>query len=92
MKQLVSDLVQQVKNESGKRISAESIIKEEKGKVDEKIICPKCKKGTMLKGKTAFGCSDFKNGCDFKIPFELMDKKLSDNQIFSLIEKEKQPL
>lgn len=89
MKQMVSDLVQQVKSESGKRIAAESTVKEEKTKRDEKTTCPKCKKGTMLKGKAAFGCSDFKNGCDFKIPFELMSKKLSDNQIFSLIEKGK---
>lgn len=89
MKQMVSDLVQQVKSESGKRISAENTIKEEKTKIDEKVTCPKCKKGTMLKGKTAFGCSGFKNGCDFKIPFELMGKKLSDNQISLLIEKGK---
>ncbi len=31
-------------------------------------ICPKCGR-RMLKGKTAFGCSGYKEGCDFRIPF-----------------------
>lgn len=89
MKQMVSELVIQVKNESGKRIAVESA--EVKGKVknDQKADCPKCKTGPMLKGKSAFGCSNFKNGCDFKIPFELMGKKLSDNQIIYLADKGK---
>ena len=33
-------------------------------------ICPKCKKGTILKGKTAYGCSEYKSGCDFRLPFD----------------------
>jgi len=31
--------------------------------------CPKCGKGTIVKGKTAYGCSNYKE-CDFRIPFE----------------------
>lgn len=31
--------------------------------------CPKCKTGTILKGKTAFGCSNYKTGCDFRVGF-----------------------
>ena len=30
--------------------------------------CPKCKTGRILKGKTAFGCSNYKTGCDFRMP------------------------
>lgn len=32
--------------------------------------CPKCGKGTIIKGNAAYGCSNYKNGCDFKIPFK----------------------
>ncbi len=32
-------------------------------------VCPKCQVGSILKGKTAYGCSEWKNGCDFRIPF-----------------------
>jgi DNA topoisomerase III len=47
-------------------------VKKAAEKPDEQVptICPKCKKGTMLKGKTAFGCSEYKNGCTFKVMFE----------------------
>ncbi|WP_339624222.1 DNA topoisomerase 3 [uncultured Winogradskyella sp.] len=31
--------------------------------------CPKCKTGKLLKGKTAFGCSNYKVGCDYRIGF-----------------------
>jgi DNA topoisomerase-3 len=87
MKTMVSDLVTQVRNESAQRITIAS-----HAPVTEKsdtAACPKCKSGTMLKGKAAFGCSNFKNGCDFKIPFVLMGKKLTNSQIISLIEKRK---
>jgi DNA topoisomerase-3 len=31
--------------------------------------CPKCKTGKILKGKTAFGCSNYKTGCDYRVGF-----------------------
>ena len=49
--------------------------------------CPKCKKGTILKGSSAFGCSEYKNNCDLKIPFEIYGKKVSENQLIRLIDK-----
>ncbi|MBR2906905.1 MAG: topoisomerase C-terminal repeat-containing protein [Clostridia bacterium] len=30
--------------------------------------CPKCG-GRVVKGKTAYGCSNWRDGCDFRIPF-----------------------
>lgn len=33
-------------------------------------ICPKCGKGHIIKGKTAYGCSEWKNGCTFRLPFK----------------------
>lgn len=32
--------------------------------------CPLCGKGTIIKGKTAYGCSEWKGGCTFRKPFE----------------------
>ena len=34
------------------------------------ITCPKCGRGVLLRGKNAFGCSEYKTGCDYRIPFE----------------------
>jgi len=32
-------------------------------------ICPLCGKGTVLKGKTAYGCSEWKSGCTYRLNF-----------------------
>lgn len=31
--------------------------------------CPVCHKGHIIKGKTAYGCSEWKNGCSYRKPF-----------------------
>ena len=61
--------------------------KREKKVIDLKSIdCPKCGSTKLMKGKSAIGCSNFKE-CGFKVPFELMGKKLTDNQLNSLLTK-----
>lgn len=40
---------------------------------DDSIIgttCPVCGKGIIIKGKTAYGCSNWKNGCTYRVAFE----------------------
>lgn len=77
MKQMVSDLVIQVKSESGRRISVETEVQKEKKerkprKKKEQVapaVCPVCKKGTVIKGKAAYGCSNWKIGCGFRLAF-----------------------
>ena len=32
--------------------------------------CPVCGKGIIIKGKTAYGCSEWKNGCTYRKTFE----------------------
>ena len=34
--------------------------------------CPLCEKGTIIKGKTAYGCSNWKEGCQYRLPFDKM--------------------
>ena len=70
---------------------AEKMVKPKKEK--EKIViedstCPKCKEHKIMKGKTAYGCANFK-ACGFMIPFEIGGKKLTDNQIHQLLTKQK---
>ena len=58
-----------------KRTSAAKKTKEESRpvlKVDDSMLgkaCPLCGKGIIVKGKTAYGCSDWKNGCTFRQNF-----------------------
>ncbi len=56
-------------------------------KTTKEVLCPKCKKGQLLKGKTAFGCSEWKAGCTLRIPFMFLEKKISDNQVKRLVLK-----
>lgn len=42
---------------------------------DDSIIgttCPLCGKGTIIKGKTAYGCSNWRNGCTYRVDFKNM--------------------
>ncbi len=101
MKKMVDKLVYEVRsNSSKKRISSNTSVfskkndeKSQKPKKTTKLktvvgkTCPKCKTGTVLKGSTAFGCSEYKNNCDLKIPFKVYGKKVSENQIIRLIDK-----
>tara|TARA_B100000809_G_scaffold9024_1_gene8619 strand:- start:15585 stop:17918 length:2334 start_codon:yes stop_codon:yes gene_type:complete len=101
MKKMVDELVYEVRsNQSSKRISAASnviaretkqaVSSSSKAKAKKEIVgktCPKCKKGTLLKGSSAYGCSEYKNNCDLKISFEIYGKKVSENQLIRLIDK-----
>lgn len=103
MKSMIQEIVHQVKtSRSFSRI--ETLIKPEETsekKPKEKVaaktasqpnLCLKCHKGKMLKGKSAMGCSEYKAGCNFIIPFELFGKVLSEKQVSTLIQKKKSPL
>ena len=99
MKKMVDELVYEVRsNKTSKRISsnADVAVKEaklapaKKATSKKEVVgktCPKCKRGTILKGSSAFGCSEYKNKCDLKIPFEIYGKKVSENQLIRLLDK-----
>lgn len=52
-------------------------------------ICPKCTKGSIRSGEKNYYCSDYKNGCTFKIWKEIAGKKIPETLIKLLIEKGK---
>ena len=41
-----------------------------KTEIKEGAPCPKCGKGVILKGRMAYGCSLWREGCDWRKPFE----------------------
>lgn len=95
MKAMVDQLVYEVRSEQTRaNISHEKTsnaktttsVKVKKTSVTD-LKCPKCKQGLLLKGKSAYGCSSYKTGCSFIIPFKFMDKKISDKQLIRLLTK-----
>jgi DNA topoisomerase-3 len=102
MKKMVYEMVEEVKvNNTVKRItsnvperkpvqSSKPTVKTTTVKSKKEVVgktCLKCKKGSLIKGGSAYGCSDYKNGCQFIIPFKIYGKKISENQLIRLIDK-----
>ncbi len=94
MKKMVDLLVYEVRTEknranishaTSKKYKIPTKVKKATGIISE--TCPKCQKGSILKGKASYGCSNYKNGCDFRLPFHFMDKKISENQFIRLLKK-----
>lgn len=53
----------------------------------EEIPCPVCGKGHLVKGRTAFGCSDFKNGCHTVLPFTEYPADSTPARLVKLVKK-----
>ena len=51
------------------------------------IICPKCGKGHVIKGRTAYGCSAWQQGCDFRLSFDQYSSDLSYEALRAIIDK-----
>ena len=68
---MVNELVHQVKHQKAE---------------PKKVGCPKCKKGHMIRGKSAWGCSDWEGGCKFTLAFKFEEITFSDKDMKSLIE------
>ena len=65
----------------------EKPIKEETAPAETKPICPMCRKGSILRGKTAYGCSEYKNGCSFRLDYATYGEGLSDAQLIDILNK-----
>lgn len=95
MKKMVEELVYEVRSETTRaNISQAVVVKQREVNVKQtKVagitaqVCPKCKKGNLLKGNSAYGCSQFKSGCDFVLPFVVFGKKISEKQCIRLLQK-----
>ena len=45
---------------------------------NEGDVCPKCGQGHIIKGKSAYGCSRWREGCDYRVSFELANASSKD--------------
>ncbi|WP_298534566.1 type IA DNA topoisomerase [uncultured Algibacter sp.] len=96
MKRMVDALVYEVRSETKRaNISQANIIQKrtQKAKAAKtgsgltSEVCPKCKRGQLIKGKSAYGCSAYKSGCNFVLPFKFSQKKISEKQFIRLLQK-----
>jgi DNA topoisomerase-3 len=96
MKNMVDHLVYEVRMEQTyakiSHTSEEKVVKPAKQKKEVSTViagtsCPKCNDGKLLKGKTGYGCSEYKKGCILLLPFTFSGKKISDKQYLRLLQK-----
>ncbi len=55
----------------------------------DKIKCPKCGTGHLLKGKTAYGCSNFRSGCDLRLSFDEYPTDITPTELNKLLNDKK---
>lgn len=55
--------------------------KAEKAVANDTVTCPICTNGHIIKGKSAYGCSLWKQGCTFRLSFDEAAKSLSDDEL-----------
>lgn len=53
----------------------------------EEISCPICGKGHLIKGHTAYGCSEYRSGCNMRLPFDSYPANLTPAKLNTLIKK-----
>ena len=98
LKAMMNEIVLAVLNDNSNR---RIVIEEEKKAAQKKeskprapriksiegIICPKCGVGHLLKGRTAYGCSRFREGCDLRLPFEDFPETLTPTRLRTAISR-----
>ena len=93
LKGLVREMVQEVKTDRSGRAVSPAAPRDPSGEGPPQRgpvglgTCPACKTGHILRGKTAFGCARFREGCQWRLPAEVLGKKLTDPQVKALLAK-----
>ncbi len=115
LKDMLTEVVTNVKNEWGSSITIEEAVKEvaktpkpkapkekktggekktSKPKAKDKkvekeavLVCPICRKGTILKGKSAYGCSEWKSGCKFRLSFDETGDNISNKELEAILKR-----
>jgi len=85
LKRLVQEVVGNVLNNS--YVKTKVAVAELNPESTSPVIprCPLCKKGNILRGRTAYGCSEYKNGCSFLLDYSTYGEGLSDEELIKII-------
>lgn len=100
LKQMISEIVISVLSDNtNRKILIEDSVKETLQKETvkkpraprikslEEIVCPVCGHGHLLKGRTAYGCSRFREGCSLRLDFTDYSPELTPAKLRTKISK-----
>ncbi len=102
LKQMVTDIVSNVIRDQGTSIVIEQDTpkppksgagaakrpRQPRIKSVEEIPCPVCHRGHLVKGRTAYGCSEYRNGCHTVLPFDKYPADLTPAKLRNMVNKE----
>ena len=75
------------KNASQVSRSQKTKSRDKTASANDTVYCPLCHTGTIIKGKNAYGCSNWKNGCAFRLPFDTCGDNLTPEELADIIKK-----
>lgn len=82
-------VIEEEKKPRSKKSTSEAAPRAPRIKSVEEIPCPECGQGHLLKGKTAYGCSRFREGCQLRLPFSDYPETLTPAKLRAAITKKK---
>jgi DNA topoisomerase-3 len=82
-------VIEEEKKSKGKTASAAKPKAPSKPRIKsiEEIACPLCGQGHLLKGRTAYGCSRFREGCTLRLDFAKFSPELTPARLRTAVEK-----
>lgn len=54
---------------------------------EQQLLCPLCQTGSIIKGKSAYGCSRWKEGCSFRLSFDECGNEQTTDKLKKIIAK-----
>ena len=69
LKEMLCQVVLNVKSDNRTIDEIRTLLQQQQADAIVGTKCPLCGKGTLLKGKTAYGCSEWKSGCEYRKAF-----------------------
>lgn len=78
--------IQEAKKEVPKEAEEKKEKKQRKPRAKPaKAVCPLCRKGSILRGKSAYGCSEYKSGCSFRLDYATYGEGLTEDELIEII-------
>ncbi|MDR2137993.1 MAG: DNA topoisomerase 3 [Tannerella sp.] len=81
-----TNLAGKQKKKTGKTIRKSSARPAQSPAAATPPVCPHCG-GVILRGRTAYGCAGYKNGCLFRLSHETYGKNLTDSELCRIIKE-----
>lgn len=86
-RRIIVEKADEIRKPSAGKASGPDPARKKKVSSLKSIKCPECKKGYLLKGRTAYGCSRYSAGCGMRLSFDKYPATLSPQELYDMLNK-----